>query len=433
MTDIKVFSKEWFKKYSKAITWVARLPILGELIFNFKKYGHYVDRKKVCEVTPNSVVEYLGMKGKKAELRQHFFVRNEYALRLQEVFYPIWITFHIWDIITRPIPQLNLGFDTLEKNPAAGENSPVDGYVYHVQANQTWATIRNGAGTSAFSTDTGADFIGVVAGANSNTWSNIIRSIFLFDTSTLTSGATISAAVMSLYGYKKYDTFNVPAAVDVDIYTSTPNSNSVLVAGDFTQIGTTSQTGSPITYDNFSITGYNAFTLNATGKGNISKTGISKFGARNANHDVANSAPTYSASAYSTLRCYFADNATNKPKLVVTYTSVVAPTVTTQAVSNIAKTTATGNGNITATGGANCTRRGFCYKAGTSGDPTVADSTAYDDGSFGTGAFTKSITGLTAGTSYRVRAYAVNSAGTSYGATVSVTTLKAFIPRTTWF
>ena len=112
---------------------------------------------------------------------------------------------------------------------------------------------------------------------------------------------------------------------------------------------------------------------------------------------------------------------------------VVAPTLTTQSATNIAQTSCTGNGNITATGGANATRRGFCYKTGTSGDPTVSDSVAYDDGDFGTGAFTKSITGLTEGTSYRVRAYAVNSAGTGYGATVDVTTLSSFIPRTTWF
>ena len=112
---------------------------------------------------------------------------------------------------------------------------------------------------------------------------------------------------------------------------------------------------------------------------------------------------------------------------------VVAPTVTTQSATNIATTSFTGNGNITDTGGENCTRRGFCYKAGTSGDPTTSDSVAYDDGDFGKGAFNKSITGLTAGTDYRVRAYAVNSAGTSYGTTVDVKTLSAFIPRTMWF
>jgi len=105
-----------------------------------------------------------------------------------------------------------------------------------------------------------------------------------------------------------------------------------------------------------------------------------------------------------------------------TYTAVVAPTVTTQDVTDKAKTTGTGNGNITNTGGENCTRRGFCYKAGTSGDPTTADSVVYDDGSYGTGAYTKGITGLSAGTAYRVRAYAVNSEGTGYGTTVDYVT-----------
>ena len=106
------------------------------------------------------------------------------------------------------------------------------------------------------------------------------------------------------------------------------------------------------------------------------------------------------------------------------------PTVTTQAVSSITKDTATGNGNITALGGENSTRRGFCYKAGTSGDPTTADSTAYDDGDYGVGAFTKGLTSLSNYTSYRVRAYATNSIGTSYGTTVQMKTL-ATIPTVT--
>jgi|GEM_PF-6896816 len=100
----------------------------------------------------------------------------------------------------------------------------------------------------------------------------------------------------------------------------------------------------------------------------------------------------------------------------------VAPTVTTQDCTSIGSTGATGNGNITATGGADCTRRGFCYMTGTSGDPTTANSVAYDDGTFGTGAYTKAITGLSASTGYRVRAYAVNTEGTSYGTTVQLTT-----------
>ena len=109
------------------------------------------------------------------------------------------------------------------------------------------------------------------------------------------------------------------------------------------------------------------------------------------------------------------------------------PTLTTQDCDQITKTSVRGNGNIVGIGNSTPTRRGFCYKVGTSGDPTTSDSVVYDDGSFGTGAFTKTITGLTEGTTYRVRAYAINSSGTGYGTTVSVTPSISFIPRTTWF
>ena len=101
---------------------------------------------------------------------------------------------------------------------------------------------------------------------------------------------------------------------------------------------------------------------------------------------------------------------------------IVVPTVTTQACTAVTDISATGNGNITVIGGAYATTRGFCYMEGTEGDPTTANSTVYDEGSFDVGAYTKSITGLTAETGYRVRAYAINPAGTSYGITVQLTT-----------
>jgi hypothetical protein len=113
------------------------------------------------------------------------------------------------------------------------------------------------------------------------------------------------------------------------------------------------------------------------------------------------------------------------------YGDTVAPTVTTQNCSSVTFNSATGNGNITATGGASVSRRGFCYKVGTSGDPTTSDSTAYDDGTFDIGAYTKAITGLSADTGYRVRAYAINSVGTSYGTTVQLTTSAVDAPTVT--
>lgn len=112
----------------------------------------------------------------------------------------------------------------------------------------------------------------------------------------------------------------------------------------------------------------------------------------------------------------------------VTYTPPAEPVVTTQAATNVSFFSCTGNGNITNIGADNPTRRGFCYMEGTSGDPTTADSVVYEDGSFGTGAYALSITGLSPNTGYRVRAYAVNSAGTGYGSTVQVTTLVYTAP-----
>jgi len=96
----------------------------------------------------------------------------------------------------------------------------------------------------------------------------------------------------------------------------------------------------------------------------------------------------------------------------------VIPTLTTTAVSSITTNSASSGGNITSDGGATVTARGVCWN--TTGNPTTANSKT-TDGS-GTGSFSSSITGLSANTTYYVRAYATNSAGTAYGNQVPFTT-----------
>jgi hypothetical protein len=96
------------------------------------------------------------------------------------------------------------------------------------------------------------------------------------------------------------------------------------------------------------------------------------------------------------------------------------PIVTTQAVSNISTTTAMGNGNITYLGTTNPTAHGVCWS--TSANPTIVDSKVDKGAASATGPFTADITGLAEGTTYHVRAYATNSAGTSYGSDVTFTT-----------
>ena len=122
--------------------------------------------------------------------------------------------------------------------------------------------------------------------------------------------------------------------------------------------------------------------------------------------------------------CVFGYNKMTELKTITVVTPATAPTVTTTAISDIDKTTATGGGNVTADGGANVTARGICWS--TSQNPTV-DGNHTTDGS-GTGSFTSAMTGLTANTTYYVRAYATNSAGTAYGEQVNFTTLAAGVP-----
>ncbi len=94
------------------------------------------------------------------------------------------------------------------------------------------------------------------------------------------------------------------------------------------------------------------------------------------------------------------------------------PSLTTAEISTVTKTTATSGGNITSDGGTPVIDRGICYS--TNQNPTISD-TKTTNGT-GTGAYASNLTGLTAGTTYFVRAYATNNIGTAYGNELSFAT-----------
>lgn len=93
--------------------------------------------------------------------------------------------------------------------------------------------------------------------------------------------------------------------------------------------------------------------------------------------------------------------------------------VSTSSISQITEVSAVAGGTISDDGNAPVTSRGVCWS--TSPTPAV-DGNITVDGK-GTGSFTSNITGLESNTQYFVRAYAINSAGASYGSQVSFTTL----------
>lgn len=102
---------------------------------------------------------------------------------------------------------------------------------------------------------------------------------------------------------------------------------------------------------------------------------------------------------------------------------VEPPTVTTSAATDVSYTSVTGNGEITNVGTDNATERGFQYGIGEYSD-NVSEA-----GDFAAGAFDLPITGLTPGTEYQYRAYAINSDGIGYGDLVNFTTTATGAPE----
>lgn len=95
------------------------------------------------------------------------------------------------------------------------------------------------------------------------------------------------------------------------------------------------------------------------------------------------------------------------------------PVLTTNTVTHITFTKAKSGGNITSDGGTTVITRGVCWSINV--NPTIEDNKT-EEGR-GAGEFTSILSGLTPNTTYYVRAYATNSNGTSYGSTMSFTTL----------
>ena len=92
-------------------------------------------------------------------------------------------------------------------------------------------------------------------------------------------------------------------------------------------------------------------------------------------------------------------------------TTAEIPTLTTNVATSVTATTALSGGNITSDGGSLVTARGVCWA--TTQNPTVANSNTTSG--TGSGSYVSNISGLTAGTTYYVRSYAINSIGTAYG------------------
>ena len=127
---------------------------------------------------------------------------------------------------------------------------------------------------------------------------------------------------------------------------------------------------------------------------------------------------TYYVRAYATNA-----NGTSYGNQVIFTTSTASnggslPTITTSPIVYLDSLSAFSGGNITADGGLAVTARGVCWAIGST--PTINNSHTIDGA--GGGSFNSRVFNLLPNTSYFVRAYATNAAGTAYGITYSFTT-----------
>ena len=110
-------------------------------------------------------------------------------------------------------------------------------------------------------------------------------------------------------------------------------------------------------------------------------------------------------------------------KTFTTEHTIVVPVVTTNDVTDITSNSAVSGGNVTSSGYGTVSARGICWSA--SQNPTINDSHTMDGN--GIGNFTSTMAGLNEYTTYYVRAYATNEAGTVYGEQKTFTTEHAVV------
>ena len=108
-------------------------------------------------------------------------------------------------------------------------------------------------------------------------------------------------------------------------------------------------------------------------------------------------------------------------------TTGVTPSLTTTAASSTTINSFTTGGTISSDGGNLVTYRGVCWS--TSSNPTINDNRILSG--TGTGTFTITLSNLNVATTYYVRSFATNSAGTAYGNERVITT-SSLIAGTTY-
>lgn len=207
---------------------------------------------------------------------------------------------------------------------ASAEVTSVDGYMR--QDNSSWDSAHDATTASTTVSDTSTI---MDAGASlEGSTKRIMRSIAVWDASSIPSGVNLTNVTASLYVSNKWNP-DADAYSYVNVFNSNPASNTAVVGADFDQVGDAidnpTKYSDDLTISSATASAYNNWDLNATGlayvQTAINNDGIVKLGMREG-HDIEDVAPDVSNGSMNGLRFSTADvsGTSEDPKLIITYT-----------------------------------------------------------------------------------------------------------------
>jgi hypothetical protein len=228
--------------------------------------------------------------------------------------------------------------------------------------------------------------------------------------------------INTLYYFRAYATNSVGTTYGNEVSSSTLNCATV-VTGTSASVSCTAFTvnNNEVTAEGSSSVTERGIVYHTSSNPTIANNKVTSGSGLGTYNITVNSGLTGSTLYYVRAFATNTQGTTYGSEIQITTVPSVATTATvasTTAASNINCNSATSGGNITCDGGSTITERGVVYA--TSSNPTTANTKVIVAGT--TGSFVANLTGLSANTTYYVRAYAINGQGTSYATQVSFNT-----------
>ena len=340
------FNKQFFKKHQKKLLFCANRWYLKWLL-GLNRLPKDLKNKKIAKVDVASIHWKIGQTKKRTKYKGAFFTRPRFAEALafnlspfcyfksyqtnkfQWRFSPVGLAFGLLFGYFGGV-----GFMGTTTNYYAGAG---DGRVNYddttgqpSQAN--WDTVHDATTGTNFNYDSLTTLTSGIYIYGVGNQIRIYRGFFPCDTSGLPDAASISAAIMKIYVASKNDDYNGDGYDYIAVIQTDQPNTAELTTADYNNCGATNNPtkgSNDIDITGISTVAYTDFTLNATGRGWVSKTGTTMLGIREG-HDIEDNFPgdPGEVDKKSTISAYFSERAgtDQDPYLEVTYTAAAADT-----------------------------------------------------------------------------------------------------------